>query len=160
MDNDFGASLKFYADWSGEPSARTGLNVQHVASRAGSLTLNLELAPILEARQSPDWQQKTTLQLSPSELVDVCAVLLGYRRTTKGAYHGPARNKGFQAHSNPAKGAMIALSEQGRILKHLLNQSDRACLAAFVLNRVAESWGMNAQAALMVLERTETLPRV
>lgn len=154
---EFGRSIYFFADWSSETS-RTGLHCQYVTSRQGTKTLNIELAPILQAKESPDWTNKITLQLSCAELVDFCAVLLGFRRTTSGSYHGSSRNKGFKLYSNPAKGALVALSQQGRQLQHILSQADRATLTAFCLTRLADEWMLGVSDCISILSNTETLP--
>lgn len=159
-ENEYGDSLKFYGDWSTDAMYRTGLNLQYVVSRTGDLTLHIEAAPIAERGQSPSWENKVTLQLTKAELVSVCATLLGYRRTAKGAFHGTARNKGFQVSSNPSKGALFVLSEQGKTVRHMIDQSGRAEAAAFVVQRLGQAWGMDAMAVISLIERVETLPHI
>ena len=154
----FGAGIKFYADWGGDALYRTGLHLQHSVSKNGRQTIDIELARIVQAGQSPDWKNKISLQLTGSELVDVTAALLGVRKSAFGAYHGAGKNKGFQVHSNPAKGALFAVSAKGEQLRHLVGQADRAAAAAFFLSRLAGIWGLDAATALRILERIESSP--
>lgn len=153
---EFGRSLKFYADWPNDPVMRTALHLQYVAARDGSLTLNMEIAPIPAASKQPLWNTKIVLQFTQSELVSLCSTLLGFRKTVRAAYHGSSRNKGFQIHSNPAKGALFAVSEKGSQLRHMLDQSGRAQAAAFVLSRLSESWELEPGVCLAILSNVET----
>lgn len=157
QENDgFGRGIKFYADWPKDQKSRTALHIQHALTRDNALTLNLELAPIPESGKGPDWTRKIMLQLSRSELVAVCYALLGFRKTAKGSYHGTNRNKGFQVHSNPARGALFAVSEKGVQYHHIVSQDDRAEIAAFVLCRLAEVWCVDPATCLAVLSNVET----
>lgn len=157
-DKGFGEGIKFYADWHSDPVLRTALHVQFCQNKAGQATMDIEVAPILEARESPQWDQKIRLQLSMAELTAVTATLLGVRKSAKGSYHGAGRNKGFQVHSNPSKGSLFAVSEKGRQLRHLLDQDGRAQAAAFFLRRLAQAWMLDPVAAMSVLESVEARP--
>lgn len=154
----FGVGIKFYADWHSDPALRTGLHIQYTQTRGGQSTVDVEIAPIAQSGQSPNWSEKIRLQLTRAELVAVCAVLLGVRKSTNGSYHGNARNKGFQVHSNPTKGSLFALSEKGRQLRHMVDQDGRAEIAAFFLRRLAEVWAIEPGTVLRILERVETTP--
>ena len=136
----FGENINFYTDWIKDYEYRTGLNVQCVISRQGQATLNLEIAPIAKAGTSPSWGEKITLQLTKSELIEFCALLLGLQTMCKGAYHGADKNKGFTIHDNSTKGIVINLTEAGRSLSHLVGRTERAELAVFVARQLAAVW--------------------
>ena len=155
IQTEFGPGIKFYSDWPNEAKLRTGMHLQHAVARDSSLTLHIEIAPIAAPGQSPNWQEKIVLQLTRGELVAVCATLLGFRKTAKGSYHGKQRNKGFQVHSNPSKGALFALNEKGVQLQHMVDQNGRAEIAAFILNRVAQAWQLDPGTCLAVLTNVE-----
>lgn len=157
-DPVFGEGIKFYADWHNDPMLRTALHIQFSQNKAGQGTMDIELAPIAQARQSPQWEQKIRLQLSTAELTSVTATLLGVRKTAKASYHGAEHNKGFQVHSNPSKGSLFAVSQKGRQLRHVLDQDGRAQAAAFFLRRLSQAWRLDAATTMQVLQSVENNP--
>lgn len=77
-------------------------------------TVNVELAP----RRGPDsiaWEDKITVQLDVSELVQVLQVVLGRRSELEIAYHGAQRDKS------------LILKHQSTRLYIAARQKDRSC---------------------------------
>ena len=156
--DEYGETLKFYADRATDPQKRTAMNVQCTFTRAGVETLSVELVQIQTGRK-PNWSDKISLQLTKTELKDMCRVLFGLKDQMKGSYHGDAHNKGIAVYDNGPQGAAVSVSEKGRKLYHILTPDDRLDLGVFVLRRLAHFWKVTPSDAIALLRQASAMER-
>ena len=71
-------------------------------TRGGFHTVYLDAAVAVGEREY-DWQSRIRLQLTRSELPQVCAVLLGYLPSCKFSNHGAEKTKGFEIEAQKGK---------------------------------------------------------
>jgi len=86
QQNNFGEALTFYADRHPDPLKRTAMNVQYTSSRLSLQTLSIEMTTINSPGESPDWANKTIIQLTKSELTGLCGVLFGLKSEVKASF--------------------------------------------------------------------------
>ncbi|EGT5730058.1 hypothetical protein AGJ33_21760 [Cronobacter dublinensis subsp. dublinensis] len=160
---DFGEALAFYADRQSDDKKRTGLNVQYSVrqkNRDEELTVNVEMAMMAQGAVAPDWKNKISLQLSQGELTALCEVMFGLRKQAEFSFHGPNRNKGLKIFNNNARGVLLAISEAGKTMQHMLNHSQRIELGVFVIRRQAMAWKISVSDVLAVLRQSVAISRI
>lgn len=153
----FGDNISLFASMRTSESARTAFNMQEVVSRNGSPTLNIEIAPLNLNGVGGNWSSKITIQLTKSELMNMCRFLFGLTGTLKGNYHGDKNNKGFTLYDNGPKGVAFILSEKGRQLQHYISPEDRIELGVFALRRLSFLWKIAPSDTLAVLRQSTSL---
>jgi len=136
QQNNFGEALTFYADRHPDPLKRTAMNVQYTSSRLSLQTLSIEMTTINSPGESPDWANKTIIQLTKSELTGLCGVLFGLKSEVKASFHGENKNKGMAVYNNGTQGAV------------------------FTLRRLSGAWQVTPSDTLAILRQNELIRRM
>ncbi|PHM72282.1 hypothetical protein [Xenorhabdus sp. KJ12.1] len=159
-ESRFEESVTFYADRQKDEKKRTALNIQYsVREKSKELTVNVEMAKILQFSNEAEWSNKIYLQLSKHELTDFCELLFGLKKSIEFNYHGPNKNKGLTVHNNDAKGVMLVISEAGNTLQHLLSHHQRIELGVFIIRRQAMAWKISVSDVLAILRQSSVISR-
>jgi hypothetical protein len=74
--------------------SKAAIELKPSLTQGGWHTVLLEAASAIGERKF-NWQDKTAIQVTKTELLPVIAVLLGIRESFEGKSHGTAKNKGF-----------------------------------------------------------------
>lgn len=156
-ENNYEESVKFFGDRQRDEKKCTALNVQYTQTPKQLMTVNVEMAKMINA--AADWSNKIYLQLSQYELMHLCELLFGLRKTAEFKYHGGSKNKGLTVHNNGSQGVMLVISEAGTQLHHLLNHDQRIELGVFVIRRLALSWQVSVSDVLAILRQSVALSK-
>ncbi|MEQ5274639.1 hypothetical protein [Proteus terrae] len=153
-EQEYGETLKFFADWQKIEKKRSCLNFQKVVSRSGVPTLNIEIAP-LEKDGTARWGQKLTIQLSLKELTQLSALVLlskKYIDNFEARYHGDSRNKGLSVFDNGKSGMILQISEAGQMLEHGIDQYQRLELAVFIIQQLSKALKISYACTVVTLK--------
>ncbi len=103
----FGKKYTFYND-------KYAINFQAVTSRSKFATLNVEVTSLMNG--TPNWKEKTTLQLSEHDLYALFYLLANNKPLKYSSkFHGDENNKSIKFEEEPSGECTITLSKAGKV---------------------------------------------
>ena len=106
-NNQFGKKYAFYND-------KYAICFQAVVSRSKFSTINIDIAPLLN--RSPNWNEKTTLQLSEQDLYALFYLIANNKPLKYSSkFHGEEKNKSFKFEEDSSGECTITLSKAGKV---------------------------------------------
>lgn len=148
--NEFGKAVKFFRP-------QIALQFQAVkTATAKHSTINIEMANGVDRKY--DWDNKTTVQVTLTELPSVCAAFLGLIPSTTHKYHGEDRNKGYEIVNQAEDRKMSLFSPAGRMFFNYTPQ-EAFFISEFCLDALIQNFeGMSKTDLMNLLKQTLARP--
>ncbi len=141
---------------------KAAIEMKPSLTQSGWHTVMLEGANSIGERKF-NWQDKTAVQITKTELLPVIAVLLGIRKEFEGKAHGPNKNKGFSikwqtSRTSDIMNVFITISEAKKPLKGVpISAYDALMLAHLAISQYRNN--MPQMSADSVIESLRTIHR-
>jgi len=110
-------------------------------------TINLEIAP--KVSEQVHWQRKILIQLSQSELPNVCSVLLGYQNEV----HLKRPGKGIELIRQPENLYIRGSQGIGNLFALPASSGDVFRLSAFLLQQLKKQCGLESETMMLAALR-------